>query len=197
MIKKILYVSLIAIIFIVIAVDLIADYENYSVKFRFGDVVLTDTLSGSLKLSSGNYYGDNYFAEKMYFNNEIATDDGYLQILYNNVFGKIDFLNTSPVSQSSMNFNVSKANGMFRYYIGSESTLISQIDSVNGIKANSGVTLPEGDVSNANLESGAVKIYVSGKKLIFQCNSADTIKYFYLDFTAESDQTLIYSGTKP
>jgi hypothetical protein len=180
-------------IFIVVIILIITASTFFSdTRFRFGNVILTDTLAGSLLISSGDLYSD-----KVYYASEVTTQDNYFQMLYNDVTGRNDFIFTSPVSQASMNYSIQKANGMFRFYIGTENTLVTQIDSTAGIKATSGVTFPSGDVSNPDLSSGDVKVYVYDKKLIFECNDGLSIKYFYLDFTTESDQTLIYSATKP
>ena len=123
-------------ILIIIFLIGLTNLSESQTRFKFGNVTLKDTNSGSLKLQTGSYWTPNFIYA-----------DGYYVGIYNKVIlsdapitGDFTISNIWDVATPEMRFWVELSNGSFRWLLNSGVTQMT-LDIANGLRVYDNLTV--------------------------------------------------------
>jgi hypothetical protein len=160
-------------------------YEIQDYKFRFGNVVLLDTLTGSVKLKTGNYYGDSiYMLGWIYSGSGIETPAGF-HLDRNNSFIDNDGFD--------MQYNTYEK-GIHSFLNGAVTEMT--IDTTDGVRAYKGIMIDETNGLFIPGNDSTVRIFMVNDNLVFHFKGADA-NYFYIALDSAGDQVIRRSDVIP
>lgn len=181
--------ELIGIILIVVFISFgVSEIEN-TIKFKFGSVVLVDTLTGSLKVSSGGIYTD----DSIY-----TTGGGHFGLMTGFPSGIMFASSTQYIDDDGVDLTYCVSGSGIHTFYNNGTTISATIDTVDGIEATRHFTISEVATKpaepTADIES---RIYMKGNNLIVWFLDGATNRFFYVALDSAGEQGWRYSTKEP
>lgn len=184
--------EILGIVIIIIMLSFSFSNLTYDARFRFGNVILLDTLTGSLKVQSGGIYTDDTI---------YTTGGGHFGLMTGFPAGIMFTSDATYIDDdgNDLRYNVT---GTGQHIFSSNGTgEVALLDTLDGLKALREITFNNVDTTSKPANGTEIKMYLKNEYLIIRFSTSlgtpGTNVFFYLDLNAGTDQNWIYSATEP